>query len=345
MDYLPSKKFIVLAASAATVILAGWAAYYIWNLPVGPAKLAENEVDNNTQFLDAYADAELDTDKDGLKDWEELLWKTDPQKGDSDGDGTVDGEEIAAGRDPSIAGPKDKLPKPEELAAVTGTDTPMTLTGKIARDFVAEYFSQKGAAGGGAIAQAVKNKIESSVFFQVQKGVAAYSDVFTMKDVKKSDSADTRKYLNDLGKILDVNFKNITESESDIMNSVAESNDFTKLDALDDYMTAYSKTVKSMQNLTVPTAYSALHLTLLNSMQNTFYAAQNMKLLKDDPIRGLIGFQLYSKEVGRAREYLIDLKAKVEKDIIVFSDSESGSFFNQYFEKLNEAEKNNLINQ
>ena len=38
---------------------------------------------------------DVDTDGDGLKDWEELLWKTDSNKIDTDGDGTNDNEEIS----------------------------------------------------------------------------------------------------------------------------------------------------------------------------------------------------------------------------------------------------------
>ena len=58
-----------------------------------------------------------DTDGDGLKDWEELLWKTDPNKMDTDGDGTPDGEEINLGRNPLKAGPNDKISDKEDLVA------------------------------------------------------------------------------------------------------------------------------------------------------------------------------------------------------------------------------------
>ena len=41
-----------------------------------------------------------DTDQDGLKDWEEVLWKTDPNNPDTDGDGVNDGDEVVQGRSP-----------------------------------------------------------------------------------------------------------------------------------------------------------------------------------------------------------------------------------------------------
>ena len=46
----------------------------------------------------------IDSDHDGLRDWEEVLWKTDSKIADTDGDGTNDGDEVKAGRNPLIAG-------------------------------------------------------------------------------------------------------------------------------------------------------------------------------------------------------------------------------------------------
>ncbi|MCH7529851.1 hypothetical protein IIB50_01915 [Patescibacteria group bacterium] len=45
----------------------------------------------------------LDSDDDGLKDWEEVLWGTDPFNPDTDNDGTDDGVEIAVDRNPLVS--------------------------------------------------------------------------------------------------------------------------------------------------------------------------------------------------------------------------------------------------
>jgi len=50
----------------------------------------------------------IDTDNDGLKDWEEELYKTDPLNPDTDNDGYLDGEEINSGHNPLIKSPGDK---------------------------------------------------------------------------------------------------------------------------------------------------------------------------------------------------------------------------------------------
>ena len=54
---------------------------------------------------------ESDIDKDGLFDYEEPLYGTDPLNPDSDGDSFLDGEEISSNRNPTIPGPNDELRK------------------------------------------------------------------------------------------------------------------------------------------------------------------------------------------------------------------------------------------
>jgi len=50
----------------------------------------------------------MDSDNDGLKDWEEELYKTDPFSPDTDGDGYLDGEEINSGHNPLVKAPGDE---------------------------------------------------------------------------------------------------------------------------------------------------------------------------------------------------------------------------------------------
>lgn len=62
-----------------------------------------------------------DYDNDGLSNADEAYWNTDPYKADSDGDGYLDGEEVASGHDPSIAGPNDLLANTRAYNALNST--------------------------------------------------------------------------------------------------------------------------------------------------------------------------------------------------------------------------------
>ncbi len=63
----------------------------------------------------------LDADSDGLCTHDESLWKTDPNKADTDSDGFEDGGEVLAGHNPTKAGPDDFLASKENLTRRVGT--------------------------------------------------------------------------------------------------------------------------------------------------------------------------------------------------------------------------------
>ena len=50
-----------------------------------------------------------DSDNDGLKDWQEELYKTNPYNPDTDNDGYLDGEEINSGHNPLVKAPGDEV--------------------------------------------------------------------------------------------------------------------------------------------------------------------------------------------------------------------------------------------
>ena len=108
--------------------------------------------DNNalSVVMDKTSQYDADTDADGLKDWEEALWKTDPKKADTDGDGTSDNEEISIGRDPLKAGPNDKISDKEDLVAqekALADSKQNTMTAVYARKFMNEYLMLKTQKG------------------------------------------------------------------------------------------------------------------------------------------------------------------------------------------------------
>jgi hypothetical protein len=70
-----------------------------------PSPTQETSLPNNI----IVPSAEIDSDQDGLSDAMEVLYKTDSNNNDTDGDGYQDGAEIANGYDPLIKSPNDKI--------------------------------------------------------------------------------------------------------------------------------------------------------------------------------------------------------------------------------------------
>ena len=76
--------------------------------PTDPSVQEENQKTGQKKSNYFY---ESDIDNDGLFDYEEPLYGTDPLNKDTDGDGFLDGEEISSNRNPLIKGPNDELKK------------------------------------------------------------------------------------------------------------------------------------------------------------------------------------------------------------------------------------------
>ncbi len=93
--YLPSKKFIYVLSIAIGVVII---AILINFIKPSISKYNSNKL--NTEQEKISAAMEVDSDSDGLEDWKENLYGTDPKNKDSDNDGTSDFEEIAQNRDP-----------------------------------------------------------------------------------------------------------------------------------------------------------------------------------------------------------------------------------------------------
>jgi len=347
MGYLPTKNFIAPVSAILVVLFTGWfVVRVIWKqnpeniLSTAGINLEESKLLAMDKALEKTS---LDSDGDGLKDWEEALWKTDPTKKDTDGDGTNDADEIQDGRDPTISelNADDVFKKPEDFAKSNGTTT-KTISQKAADEFALNYFTAKARLKGGALSNAAKQKLVINLLLAMQKGASAYKDRYNQKDVKTSKTADAKDYLNKLGGTLDENFKEITEPEIDIMNKMSDIGDFSGVVVLDTYIPAYQKTIKFLESEIVPESYAALHLALLNSMNNTLIAVEGFRHVEDDPVRGFIGLQMYYKEIYDARQYMIALKKQTDADKIAFNGEDDGSFFNQYFIRVDEIRKNEI---
>lgn len=94
--YLPSKKFTLIVGTAIAVCFV----VFILTPLIFKGGVKEYVVVDQDEFASETPSDMLllDSDNDGLYDWEEILWGTDPVNPDTNGDGVLDGQEITARR-------------------------------------------------------------------------------------------------------------------------------------------------------------------------------------------------------------------------------------------------------
>ena len=105
--YFPSKNFLIALAIAIAVIVVTIIFNY-W-------KPSVTKYTNDNLVASASSSAmSIDSDNDGLPDWKENLYGTNPHKADTDDDGTNDADEIAQNRDPLKANTAPKGQEPND---------------------------------------------------------------------------------------------------------------------------------------------------------------------------------------------------------------------------------------
>lgn len=282
--------------------------------------------------------ASPDSDVDGLKDWEEQLWGTDPNNPDTDGDGTSDDEEIRLNRNPLKASPDDFLFKNGPTSETSGgleeiaeDLKDLTLTDQLARQLFTSYLLSKQSRDSTLTEEEINVVIDS--FRRNTEDIHIAADPFSQQDA--IISADTSKnavknYVNALGKITNeaAEEKDIRENELDLLTRLLrESNltsNFSGFSRFYDYASAHAKAAEEIKKLAVPASYLDIHISLVNifsAMEKITLAFAN---LSNDPLKGLVAAEDYTEQaVGLAR-ILTELKNRLASDGIIIAPEEDG---------------------
>lgn len=272
-----------------------------------------------------------DSDNDGLKDWEETLWKTDPKNSDTDGDGTPDGQEVNLGRDPLKPGPDDKLETPKLFSEENfyGGTGGLTKTDVLARDFLSQYLSAK-ALRGGELDESTKENLINSLNSNVNLSIS--SRIHTLSDLKiSSDNSKEaiRNYGNQLGAIIKKYSEPAPEMELIVFKRAIESDDQTELKKLDKNINAYDSMTKEFVNLTVPSSAQEIHLNLVNSFSNIKEIISNLQSFFQDPVEGLAALNQY-QDAGKAMSNTLTALDNYFRDNgVFFSKDDPGYIINQ----------------
>ena len=311
MAYLPNKKIWFLLVFIL-LIFAGW--FYFSDYKNKQIQyIAEQEKSPLAVVLEQTSQLDADSDADGLKDWEELLWKTDPNKEDTDGDGINDNEEITLNRNPLKAGPNDKISEKEDLVAqekAVSDSNQNTLTAAYARKFLTEYMALKQQKG--ELTEEDKQNLVDSFMDNLEPLTVA--DQYSATDIKTvADTNDSvKKYAEEMKKIF-IDEKQGLVSEPEVfkalMENIQESKDFQKdIESLNYSIGKYEELIKKMMNMVIPKELSENHLEAINGFNNTKIAIKNMTFASSDPVKAVMGRKLYDIELKRAYDALISVQ-------------------------------------
>jgi len=282
---------------------------------------AEELNDGKKIFVSVASDPDADPDADGLKNWEEELYKTDPRNPDSDGDGYTDGEEVLTGYDPTIPGPDD---------AIDGTDTssprpiPQNLT-----DYLSQIVTEKVTSGEIKPVSDAKTASDSTLLrneevfnealLQISEKAAKDFQLITIPDSeiliseKETTKEELRVYVFKVADILSKNELNLSSTgmlEAEIIANAVEDKNYQDLEII---TTLYEDNIKSLKSVTVPKEFVDLHkeqLAILDLARKILTAVRNFE---DDPATAAAAVEKYPELKNLLESFVKRLITKVDE--------------------------------
>lgn len=239
-------------------------------------------------------EANKDSDGDGLKDWEEAIFQTDPHKADTDGDGTPDGREIADGRNPLQPGPDDKLEGPKvevsddlqnhsgmQQIAASGNITQM-ITQEILKKHNIQAFKDPKSAT--AISDEMLGYLSQLKAQSKEFSPDAIPD--SQLHISEDSNADAIKtYFNAIASIYEKYAKSPNIDDLKIVRDAFTQQSSDPLAQLQAPIETISQIRAEIQGVSIPRAILLLHKKQLWYLQNTVEELQLLKQAKiEDPL-------------------------------------------------------------
>ena len=344
--YLPSKRFsfIILAVVIALVIILVFPS--LVNLikektAAAPAPLSAVETRAKVQEFMV-----LDSDHDGLPDWEEALYKTDPHNPDTDGDGTTDGDEVKANRDPLKANtapkgqePNDKID--EKILAdnkkIQDDFTKLSTTDQMGRLLFSQYLATK-KVGQTLTDSDIASIVQNAISEMPNISFKQYS-LTSLTTTPLTSPETIKKYGNDVAKVLmnDLFSKKLVEQDYDfygmaqiknlmlVMQSTTNTDRINKASLeLGPIISEYKILVSDLLNVTAPLSLAGKHLALINAFEAIHDNAYQIQASANNPILLPSLLTSYSDNINSLWDTITDTGNIFTENNIVFAPTDFG---------------------
>jgi hypothetical protein len=247
-------------------------------------------------------DKNKDSDNDGLMDWQETTWQTNPCQADTDGDGYLDGEEVASGYSPVVPAPNDEL---ADYDSIKPRLLPHNLTQALAESLTKRITDQGLETISGALDSTDLITSNRIVDTAIQEAISQSIGEFSLPNIP--DEEIIISYDNSIeaiqiyaGKVVEIiegweaNVllirEPIAESETQVIYQAIETSDFSQIDK---YVAFYQGAAESIKKITVPSDFKDIHkeqIGIFWIMGNIYKA---IKQIDQDPLKANLALEQY----------------------------------------------------
>jgi Bacterial TSP3 repeat len=262
-QYLPSKEFkkrvFKIAILLCVVVLIRFGVY--------PAikKLFEKNVIPANITVQQFVD--IDTDGDGLPDWEEQIWSTNPNKTDTDGDGISDFDYVQS--------------KKQGINAQDQNETTL-LSAELMKTLFA--LMAKGATTEEAFANLGDAASQSIIKPDIKDTYSA-----TSFSVSGTSTKEVKAYYSSFQNAYKIFTKSTAPDEFEVLAVAISSENPDQLKDLDGAIKKYTAFEKMLASIKVPSDVLQTHIAFTNSVASIGQALVKSQLLYTNSIVGVNG--------------------------------------------------------
>ncbi|MCD8495128.1 MAG: thrombospondin type 3 repeat-containing protein [Candidatus Pacebacteria bacterium] len=275
--FLPSKEFIIRITVLGVLVLIG-----VVILVINQRKHKDEEPEVTARALSFENILALDTDGDGLPDWEEALWGMDPLNPDTSGNGIPDGEEVALIREAQ---------RLENLALGIDVDTNPENQGDLTQSEILArqlYATLATMSVGGEISDDARADISFLIERSIQQPLLQENIRPENLTIVASNVTNNTAYFQVLSTILG----RLASTESALVNLFQDiESRSTNLQARYGATAAlYANIHKELIEMSVPAPARIVHARLATTTGNMALALEKITLIERDPLPAFQSF-------------------------------------------------------
>ena len=274
---------------------------YVLARSVGPPPVAQASIE--TALLQDIATR--DSDNDGLHDWEEALYGTDPHVVDTFHLGMTDGEAVAKGLivPKAIADIHAATLTPATNSGIDytayGITTPTegTLTDAFAKNFFTLYLTAKNANGGVDLTSDQTTVLASKTMDQLSQNFAPASDFKKSADIKVLGTGPDalRAFAIAAEAVFKKNTNDATMSEMQYFQSAVQNDDASARAHLTSLAKSYRDSAVGLAALPVPQELTTSVLAIGNSIMRLSEIDDDFARVDTDPLAAMLALEQFAE--------------------------------------------------